>query len=95
MRKCKNYSQQQECRTTFCRRLLVNLTIPTLLLYNEELPTDKVSSQQYLEMVGHLQRYKQAFAAKQVWNILSEKLTQLLKLVREPIESRCIVVSCL
>ncbi|KAK7576619.1 hypothetical protein V9T40_012905 [Parthenolecanium corni] len=61
-------------------RLLVNLTTPALLLYNEEPPVDKVSNQQYFEIVGHLQEYKLAFAKQQIWTILSQKLSDLLKM---------------
>lgn len=59
----------------------MNLTTPALLLYNEEPPVDKVSNQQYFEIVGHLQEYKLAFAKQQIWTILSQKLSDLLKMV--------------
>lgn len=59
----------------------MNLTLPALLLYNEEPPVDKVSSQQYLEIIKYLQEYKQAFAKQQIWTILSQKLSDLLKMV--------------
>ena len=56
--------------------------MPALLLYNEEPPVDKVSSQQYLEIVRILQQYKLVFAKQQIWEILSKKLSDLLKMVR-------------
>lgn len=66
----------------FFYRLLVNLTTPTLLLYNEEVPTERTSRQYYQSIVQSLQNYKQAFADKNLWDVLSEKLTSLLALVR-------------
>ncbi|XP_065210655.1 protein timeless homolog [Planococcus citri] len=61
-------------------RLLVNLTTPTLLLYNEEVPTERTARQYYQSIVKSLQTYKQAFVDKNLWAVLSEKLTSLLAL---------------
>ncbi|XKL60560.1 hypothetical protein PGB90_007617 [Kerria lacca] len=61
-------------------RLLVNLTTPALLLYNEELPVEKISRQYYLSLIRSLQQYKQVFAKQQLWSVLNEKLSYLLKM---------------
>ncbi|EFX80319.1 putative TIMEOUT/TIM-2 protein, partial [Daphnia pulex] len=63
-------------------RLLVNLTNPTLLLFNEEMPTDKVERNYYLQHVGHLQSYKPVLASDKFWVVLTDKLKLLL--VKEP-----------
>lgn len=70
-----------EITILYCYRLLVNLTTPALLLYNEDIPTEKASRQYYLSIVQSLQSFKQAFADMNLWTVLSEKLTSLLALV--------------
>ncbi|XP_022243537.1 protein timeless homolog [Limulus polyphemus] len=64
-------------------RLLVNITNPALLLYHEELPEEKTTRNQYLEVVGQLQVYKQAFADAKVWAVLTKRLGDLLQLTWE------------
>lgn len=59
-------------------RLMLNLTSPTMLLYNEELPADKVQRNQYLQIVSHLQSYKPTLASSKLWNVLTDKLKVLL-----------------
>lgn len=59
-------------------RLLVNLTNPTLLLFNEEVPTDKVTRNYYLQHVSHLQSYKPVLASDKLWVVLTDKLKLLL-----------------
>lgn len=59
-------------------RLLVNLTNPTLLLFNEEMPTDKVERNYYLQHVSHLQSYKPVLASDKFWIVLTDKLKLLL-----------------
>ncbi|KAL1452665.1 hypothetical protein WDU94_006872 [Cyamophila willieti] len=60
--------------------LLVNLTTPAMILYNEELPTDKVERQLYHQIISHLQKYKVAFANEAFWKILRTKLTSILNI---------------
>ena len=55
-------------------RLAVNLTNPTLLLFNEELPKDKEARKYYLEHVSHLQSYKPTLSSDKFWNVLTDKL---------------------
>uniref|UniRef100_A0A8D9F4A5 Protein timeless homolog n=3 Tax=Cacopsylla melanoneura TaxID=428564 RepID=A0A8D9F4A5_9HEMI len=61
-------------------RLLVNLTTPAMILYNEELPADKVERQLYQQIISHLQKYKVAFANEAFWKILRTKLTSILNI---------------
>lgn len=59
-------------------RLLVNLTNPALLLFNEELPSDKVVRNYYLQILGHLQSYKPNLSSEKLWIVLTDKLKVLL-----------------
>ncbi|XP_050308820.1 protein timeless homolog [Anthonomus grandis grandis] len=65
-------------------RLVVNLTTPALLLWNEQRPTEKTASNYYLQVEGHLQSYKEAFADETVWAVLSKRLSKILEL--EPLQ---------
>ncbi|XP_050054655.1 protein timeless homolog isoform X3 [Aphis gossypii] len=60
-------------------RLLVNLTTPALLIYNEQPPTEKTQSQYYLQIVSHLQKYKRAFTDVNVWNVIVNKLAKVIQ----------------
>ena len=60
-------------------RLLVNLTNPELLLFKEELPEDKETRNYYLQIQTHRQSYKEAFIDQQLWTVLANTLTALLK----------------
>nr|WAM46971.1 protein timeless 2 [Chrysoperla nipponensis] len=73
----KKYSENVELFDVLLR-LLVNLTSPALLLYNEELPTDKTTRNHFLQLIGHLQTYKLAFVDSTVWAVLSTRLSKLL-----------------
>ncbi|KAJ8982321.1 hypothetical protein NQ317_006666 [Molorchus minor] len=60
-------------------RLIVNLSIPALMLWNEEIPTEKIVRNHYLQIEDHLQSYKEAFADEAVWAVLSTKLSRILE----------------
>jgi len=62
-------------------RLLVNLTTPALLIYNEQPPIEKTQSQYYLQMVSHLQKYKRAFTDINVWKVIVNKLAEVIQAV--------------
>lgn len=64
-------------------RLLVNLTTPALLLYNEQPPLEKTPRQYYLQMVLHLQKYKRAFTDINVWKNIVDKLAEVIQAVRQ------------
>lgn len=59
----------------------MNLTNPALLLYREELPAEKTSRKCYLQIITHLQSYKDAFCDATVWAIISKKLGDILQIV--------------
>ena len=60
-------------------RLLVNLTNPVLLLFREELPEEKVTRQQFLQLIGHQQSCKEKFADENLWKALVKKLEVVLQ----------------
>lgn len=63
-------------------RLLVNLTNPALLLYREEVPTERTARHNYLQILTHLQAYKEeAFSKVDIWNVFSQKLAKILETV--------------
>ncbi|KAF6207220.1 hypothetical protein GE061_018460 [Apolygus lucorum] len=59
-------------------RLIVNLTNPALLVYNEVIPTDKFEHNYYLEITSHLQQYKESFNDHRAWAPFTERLSELL-----------------
>lgn len=61
-------------------RLLVNMTHPALLLYDEEIPRNKTYLNYYNQLEGYLRSYKEAFVDKILWKTLAEKLKHLLDL---------------
>ncbi|XP_063619541.1 protein timeless homolog [Cydia splendana] len=62
-------------------RLLVNLTNPALLLYREEVPTERTARHNYLLILLHLQNYKEeAFTKVETWNVFAKKLTKILEI---------------
>ncbi|XP_011305481.1 protein timeless homolog [Fopius arisanus] len=61
-------------------RLIINLTSPALMLFNDILPTEKTSRNVYLQLVGHLQGYKKALANEQFWVIVSNRLSTILRI---------------
>lgn len=63
-------------------RLLVNLTNPVLLLYREEVPTERTARHNYLQILLHLQSYKEeAFTKVDTWNVFAKKLAKVLEIV--------------
>lgn len=65
-----------------CCRLLVNLTNPALLLYREEVPVERTARHNYLQILTHLQSYKEdAFTKMDTWIIFKNKLSKVLEIV--------------
>lgn len=63
-------------------RLIVNLTNPALLLYREEVPTERRARHNFLQILSHLQSYKEdAFTKVETWNVFAKKLTKILEIV--------------
>lgn len=62
--------------------MLVNLTNPVLLLYREEVPIERTARHNYLQILLHLQSYKEeAFTKIETWNIFAKKLSKVLEIV--------------
>lgn len=64
-------------------RLLVNLTTPALLLFNEKLPKDGPTRRIYLDMLEILQCFKIAFSIPTVWLSLRQRLQKVLGIVNK------------
>lgn len=62
-------------------RLLLNLTTPALLLYNETLPKDGPNRRNFLDLVEILQSFKAAFSIPTVWVSLRRRLQKVLEMV--------------
>ncbi|CAG7818750.1 unnamed protein product [Allacma fusca] len=75
----KHYSTDVELYDVVLR-LLVNLTNPALLVYEEEIPKNKTYRNYFHQITEHLQAYKQAFADELVWKRICERLKNLLAL---------------
>ncbi|XP_045765295.1 protein timeless homolog isoform X2 [Maniola jurtina] len=62
-------------------RLIVNLTNPALLLYREEVPAERSARHNYLQILSHLQSYKEeAFTKVETWQVFSKKLAKILEI---------------
>ncbi|XP_056129542.1 protein timeless homolog isoform X2 [Lampris incognitus] len=62
-----------------CIRLMVNLTQPAILCFGK-IPEDPVFRHHFLQVMSHLQAYKEAFASESVFGVFSETLYNLLQL---------------
>lgn len=58
-------------------RLMVNLTQPALLCFGK-VPQDPNFRHHFLQVLSHLQAYKEAFANEKTFGVLSETLYELL-----------------
>lgn len=75
-------SQSEENETSDALlRLLVNLTTPALLLYNETLPKDGPNRRNFLHLLEILQSFKAAFSTPTVWISLRKRLQKVLEIV--------------
>ena len=59
----------------------MNITNPAILLYEGEMPADKMGRNYYLQIIYILQTYKEAFTQQSIWGVLSKKLGALLRRV--------------
>lgn len=62
-------------------RLLVNLTTPALLLYNEQLPKDGPNRRNFLDLIEILQSFKAAFSIPALWVAIHKRLQKVLEVV--------------
>ncbi|XP_012873832.1 PREDICTED: protein timeless homolog [Dipodomys ordii] len=60
-------------------RLMVNLTQPALLCFGS-VPKEASVRHHFLQVLGYLQAYKEAFASEKAFGVLSETLYELLQL---------------
>ncbi|XP_076654997.1 circadian regulator timeout isoform X2 [Halictus rubicundus] len=60
-------------------RLIINLTSPVFLIYNEKIPTDKMERSIYQKLVFYTQKYKAALTDDRIWTTLSERMSRILK----------------
>lgn len=51
------------------------------MVYNEELPKEKITRNYYLEILSHLQEYKAAMTEESIWTVVYEKLKKFLEIV--------------
>ncbi|XP_033326523.2 circadian regulator timeout [Megalopta genalis] len=61
-------------------RLIINLTSPVFLIYNEEIPTEKTQRSIYQKLVSFTQQYKTALTEDCIWTTLSNRLSNILKI---------------
>ncbi|XP_029034529.1 protein timeless homolog isoform X2 [Osmia bicornis bicornis] len=61
-------------------RLIINLTSPVFLVFNEQIPTDKIQYATYQKLVAHTQDYKVALTDDRIWTALSNRLSEILKI---------------
>ncbi|XP_012343215.2 protein timeless homolog [Apis florea] len=61
-------------------RLIINITSPVLLIYNEQIPTDKMQRTIYQKLISYTQEYKIALTDDRIWAVLSNRLSEILKL---------------
>ncbi|KAL0277751.1 UNVERIFIED_CONTAM: hypothetical protein PYX00_004928 [Menopon gallinae] len=74
-------------------RLLTNLTNSVDTLYGDEIPTEKIGRAIYMNLMEHLQDYKEAFRDIDFWNVICSKLTDMFEIDwTERSESQCLRV---
>ena len=62
-------------------RLLVNLTNPALLLFREQVPTEREQKKIFLELISHLFAYKSVLAYDvKFWSVVAKHLLRILQL---------------
>ncbi|KAL6268795.1 hypothetical protein P5V15_001919, partial [Pogonomyrmex californicus] len=59
-------------------RLLINLTSSAFVIYDEQIPTDKITYSFYQQLVVYLQEYKAALTDENVWLAIAGRLGNLL-----------------
>lgn len=58
------------------------MTNPALLLYREEVPVERNDRHNYLQILSHLQSYKEdAFTKVENWQVFAKKLGKVLEIV--------------
>ncbi|KAG8037721.1 hypothetical protein G9C98_005932, partial [Cotesia typhae] len=70
----------RQMRQMIVQLLMINLTSPALMVYNEELPAERTNRNYYLQLVSYLQGYKKALTDERVWTVVSGRLGKILKI---------------
>ncbi|XP_076673029.1 circadian regulator timeout isoform X1 [Andrena cerasifolii] len=79
MRFTAAFVRNNNCLLNF-NRLIINLTSPILLIYNEQVPTDKLQHSIYQKLISYTQTYMTALTDDRIWATLSNRLSKILKL---------------
>lgn len=61
--------------------MIINLTSPAFLIYNEQVPTEKTTYSLYQQIILYLQEYKAALTDESVWLAVVGRLGKLLSIV--------------
>ncbi|XP_032684190.1 protein timeless homolog isoform X2 [Odontomachus brunneus] len=61
-------------------RLLINLTSPAFVIYNEQVPTEKTMRNFYQQIISYLHEYKAALTDDSVWLAVAGRLGNLLSI---------------
>lgn len=62
-------------------RLIINLTSPVLIIYNEQIPSEKIERTIYQKLISYTQLYKVALTDDRIWTVLSNRLSTILQVV--------------
>lgn len=65
--------------------MIINLTSPAFLIYNEQIPTEKTTYSLYQQIILYLQEYKAALTDESVWLAVVGRLGKLLSIVSSKI----------
>ncbi|KAI4503294.1 hypothetical protein M0802_001516 [Mischocyttarus mexicanus] len=60
--------------------LIINLTSPALLIFNDKIPMEKTMRSFYLQIISYLQSYKIALADDEIWKIVNNRLTAIFSI---------------
>ncbi|XP_014475495.1 PREDICTED: protein timeless homolog [Dinoponera quadriceps] len=61
-------------------RLIINLTSPAFVIFNEQIPTEKTMYNFYQQIISYLHEYKAALTDDSVWSVVATRLGNLLNI---------------
>lgn len=70
-------------RFSFINRLIINLTSPATVIFNEQIPSEKTIYSVYQQIVLYLQEYKAALTDDSLWSAVAGRFGKLLEIVSE------------
>lgn len=62
-------------------RLIINLTSPTSVIFNEQIPTERLMYSVYQQIISYLQEYKAALTDDSAWSTVAGRFGTLLNIV--------------